>query len=384
MSAHLAIIFGAHPWCMVLPNFFNHLPQLCAPMNLRRIDPAKNLRCLFYLRGWLRLLLPDPGRLKHLRQRYRLTTPGERLEIQTRGDYYLKSDVPFDLARSEAEMTLAGYRSDPVHRRKSSYFHDLYEHLRFYPDVVRFAYRFGDNYSTPEVPTFVKARSLTKDSSNAVLMKLNKVRHYVFADDAIDFGDKLDRLVWRGNAKREHRREFVRRFHRHPFCDVGQTNDCGDTAVHRKPFMKIEDQLRYKFILSIEGNDVATNLKWIFSSQSVCFMTRPTRESWFMEGSLVPDHHYVLLRDDYSDFDEKLRFYLARPEKCREIIRNANAHVARFQNEDIEALVSLYVIDKYLALSGQRGGLGFFEAGEFVPAEERGVPAQAEIRHRFA
>ena len=40
------------------------------------------------------------------------------------------------------------------------------------------------------------------------------------------------------------------------------------------------------------------------SSNSVAVMPKPKYESWFMEGKLIPDYHYVLIKDDYSDFEE--------------------------------------------------------------------------------
>ena len=35
-------------------------------------------------------------------------------------------------------------------------------------------------------------------------------------------------------------------------------------------------------------------------------MTPPRFETWFMEGRLVPDVHYVALAEDYSDLEAKL------------------------------------------------------------------------------
>ena len=44
----------------------------------------------------------------------------------------------------------------------------------------------------------------------------------------------------------------------------------------------MEDQLKYKYILMLEGNDVATGLKWQLISNSVVFMARPTCVSFAM------------------------------------------------------------------------------------------------------
>ena len=36
--------------------------------------------------------------------------------------------------------------------------------------------------------------------------------------------------------------------------------------------MTINEQLQYKFILCFEGNDVASNLKWVMSSNSIAII----------------------------------------------------------------------------------------------------------------
>ena len=32
----------------------------------------------------------------------------------------------------------------------------------------------------------------------------------------------------------------------------------------------------------------------------VAVMPKPKYESWFMEGKLIPNYHYILIKDDYS------------------------------------------------------------------------------------
>lgn len=53
------------------------------------------------------------------------------------------------------------------------------------------------------------------------------------------------------------------------------------------------DQLTYKYILNLEGNDIATGLKWQLASNSVVFMAKPTTVSFLMEDLLVPFVHYI-------------------------------------------------------------------------------------------
>ena len=59
---------------------------------------------------------------------------------------------------------------------------------------------------------------------------------------------------------------------------------------------------------------MASNLKWVMSSNSVAVMPRPRYETWFMEGSLVPGYHYIEIKTDFSDLIEKMEYYNAHPD----------------------------------------------------------------------
>ncbi|WP_329347151.1 glycosyl transferase family 90, partial [Vibrio natriegens] len=115
----------------------------------------------------------------------------------------------------------------------------------------------------------------------------------------------------------------------------------------------IEEQLNYKFLLAIEGNDVATNLKWAMSSNSLVIMSKPRYETWFMEGRLQAGIHYVEVKADYSDLIEKMEYYIAHPEEAEAIIQNAHEWVEQFKNPQREKLISLLVAKKYFEKSGQ-------------------------------
>ena len=71
--------------------------------------------------------------------------------------------------------------------------------------------------------------------------------------------------------------------------------------------MSEADMGQYRYTLSLEGNDVATDLKWKLASGSLVLMPPPTKEGWLMEGRLQPWVHYVPL-DSPEDVDVKLRW----------------------------------------------------------------------------
>ena len=84
-----------------------------------------------------------------------------------------------------------------------------------------------------------------------------------------------------------------------------------------------------------------------FSHNSVAVMPRPTYETWFMEGRLIPNYHYIEVKPDFSDVEERMNYYIHHPEEAEEIIRNAHAYVDQFRDEERERLISLHVLDKY-------------------------------------
>ena len=102
--------------------------------------------------------------------------------------------------------------------------------------------------------------------------------------------------------------------------------------------------------MCVEGVDVATNLKWVMSSNSIAVMPRPSVESWFMEQKLIPDYHYIEIDKNFSNLEERLDFFIKNPSKCHEIILNANNYVKQFKNKKREELISLLVLEKIFLL----------------------------------
>jgi len=238
--------------------------------------------------------------------------------------------------------------------KKKTYYFDLLEYLRYFNKQLKISYLFGDITYVPKTPTIVKSRPISDNNCNSILMKLNKIRHFIFVEDKIKFENKKDMLVWRGKCYTPHRQKFIQKFYNKNFCNVGQTNTKGETnQPWQKEKMQLQEQLQYKFILAIEGNDVASNLKWVMSSNSLAFMPKPKYETWFMEGSLIPNYHYVLLKDDFSDLEEKIIYYSKHIDEAMQIIYNAHIHVKQFKNKHKEKLISLLVLYKYFQKSGQ-------------------------------
>lgn len=309
----------------------------------------KEPRLLYFVRHGIRACIPAGFFRRRLDAELRRLGDREAAVLYDRMAYYNRVARPFEPGAGAEPFRLS------VLKGRSLYYLDLAEPLRYFDPRFRVAFRFGDVTEVPATPTLVKSRPIRQDNQNGVLLKLNRLRHFVFVDDRRPFADKLDQVVWRGRAYQEHRKAFLRKYYAHPRCNVGHYHRCRDVSQTR-PHLSIAEQLRYKYVLCIEGQDVASNLKWVLSSGSLCLMTRPRYETWFMEGRLVAGRHYAEVRDDYSDLIEKMDHYSAHPAEAAAIIRDANAWVAQFRDPVRERRIALLVLWKYFHDSGQLDG----------------------------
>ncbi|MBW3697608.1 lipopolysaccharide A protein [Vibrio sp. T187] len=268
-------------------------------------------------------------------------------KVISRVNYYNKLSKPFEL--NDDVQTVKNFKKTGG----NTYYFDLLKVIKGFAPQNRFSVLNGDIRHIPEQPSFLKSRPIAGENQNCVVLKLNAIRHFQFVNDTLSFRDKKDMVAWRGVGFQPHRQIVIKQFYNHPMCNLGQTRPY-EGQPWEKGYMSIEEQLQYKFLLAIEGNDVATNLKWSMSSNSLVLMSKPKYETWFMEGKLKAGHHYVELKDDYSDLPEKVSYFIAHPEEAETIINNANQWVEQFKDARQERLISLLVAQKYFEKSGQK------------------------------
>lgn len=273
--------------------------------------------------------------------------------LENRISFYCRKNQPFKLP-PEAKMV-----KEITYQKPSPYYFDLKEFLHFFTPETRFAYFFGDNTHINSYPTIFKARPIYAKNENSVLFKLNKIRHYQWVQDPFQFEEKKNALVWRGDAHQKIRQHLLINYQNKSRFDVGDTSSRIAHVKWRKEFMSKQEQLRFKFIFCPEGRDVATNLKWVFSSNSLCMMPKPTIESWFMESSLKAGIHYVEVKNDLSDLEDKMDYYSLHTDEAKEIVKNAQNHAQQFMDNDLEDLLCLEVLNKYVQLSNQEHALRF-------------------------
>jgi hypothetical protein len=314
------------------------------PLVTRRFD-----RIAYYARNFWRDISPQIFFRARLKGILATCDRYDRDHVSARLNYCNKLAVGIEVEGDVATI-------DRISMKNSFYYYDLKEHARYFPRSLKLSYQFGDVVHVPQRPTIVKSRPIGGKNQNSVLMKLDKLRHFYFWPDPTPFAEKKPMAVWRGDIKlNPKRRALVRRWHGRPGFDIGHAGGRGaaEQPGLDSPFLLPVEQAAFKYIVSVEGNDVASNLKWVMATNSLCLMPAPAYETWFMEGRLEAGKHYVPLRPDFADLEDKISHYERHADDALAIIANAHAYVRQFQDEKQERLISLLVLYKYFVATGQ-------------------------------
>ena len=190
----------------------------------------------------------------------------------------------------------------------------------------------GDHVPTISLPTVTKSRSV--QNRCGALMPLNFNRHWkdisFNCNSASQWANKSNSFVWRGvtTGRTNLRRDYVHAMaasHNVKFNRVVQGKEAWAPNGTRGKALSRCEQLQHKYVLSLPGNDVATNLKWLMAQNSVIVMPTPRKEGWLMEGLLLPWVHYAPL-DNPDQASELLAWLNAHEDECLAMVRNANRH----------------------------------------------------------
>lgn len=299
---------------------------------------------LYYLAGiWRSILLP------RFIRRWQMKLCLHNWEKRPDADI-IRARVEYYNRLSPGQMP--GEDAKPLHRltlrnTHSRYWFDLMRYFRAFPSRMKISIINGDTHENPPYPVVCKARRLDDKVSNCVLLNMDSLRHFTKVTDLLPFEAKEDKLFFRGDIlNKPNRQRFFEMWASHPDFDLGDTS--GDPASRwPAPKVTIADHFRYKYILALEGHDVATALQWICDSNCVPVMTRPTVESWLMHGAMLPGVHYIEIKPDFSDTAEKIAYYNAHPEEAQSISEASKQWLRQFADPSRENIISYLTASKY-------------------------------------
>lgn len=265
--------------------------------------------------------------------------------IRQRVDYYNRLKEPYIADKEWREISKIKLKDS-----HSRYWFDLMRFLRAFPSHMKAEFINGDTWENPDEVTICKARRIDDKSSLCILFNMDSLRHFTHVKDFIPFEEKQDKLLFRGEIHgKPHRIRFFENWAGHPGFDLGDTATNWDSPWPAKR-MSIPEHFQYKYILVLEGNDVATALQWIGESNCVPVMARPTVENWLMHGAMQPGVHYIEIKSDFSDAAEKIDYYNAHPEEAKKISEASKEWMSQFNDKRREQIISYLVLQKFLDL----------------------------------
>lgn len=291
----------------------------------------------------------------------------------------LERAVVDDCARTEEQQRIEGPRSDTeelVHHRGSmrSYCQNVQDLMQIndvldakYSRVTPILAHFGDvSVIDNRVPMIGKWREAmtteelerltTQECINdrplktpSIIWKVETIRHWEPIEPSrmedIQWEEKESVAIWRGaftgngharssmpeidHCRQNQRCRFVLEHINSKIIDAGIDDTVGliaDTingvkiTKSRLSMKKIQS---YKVIISFEGNDVASGLKWNLLSRSVVLMPKPTRTSWAMEELLEPWKHYIPMNENGTNAEEMVQWVIDNDQKAKQISQRA-------------------------------------------------------------
>jgi hypothetical protein len=155
-------------------------------------------------------------------------------------------------------------------------------------------------------------------------------------DNFIPFDNKENKCIYRGskdlgtvfnffnykNKKQNQRMYFISLYNNNKINNMNYS----DT------FTSIPDQLKYKYILDIDGfSNTWDGTVWKLYSGSVLLKVKGVWKQWYYD-NMKEWIHYVPVNNDFSDINEKIEWCINNDDKCKLISENARQFVKEYLN----------------------------------------------------
>jgi len=102
-----------------------------------------------------------------------------------------------------------------------------------------------------------------------------------------------------------------------------------DKGVELVNFIDHETQIKFKYLIYIEGNSAAYRLSYMLSRNSVILKVESKYMLWF-EHLLVPYEHYVPIKSDLSDLADIIKWCKLNDDTCKNIVKNATKFCEKY------------------------------------------------------
>lgn len=231
-----------------------------------------------------------------------------------------------------------------------------------------------DDPAISEEGTFPRGSLLCLDTSRGI--SETGVLYYPLDDETFetglremtgpDWNDRIPRVVWRGGTsgveRPSARQRVVASLLDSPHADVKfvrggwPQNDAEIPDAQFGERISFADHLRYKYMLSIDGNGAASSLQWIFATGCVPILVmHPEMRCWLTD-SLIPMVHYVPVAYDLSTLHATLEWLVTHDDDARRIAEQARVFARTMLSREAQ---HDYLRRKIHEKIDRRGGANF-------------------------
>ncbi|AYV75505.1 MAG: lipopolysaccharide protein [Terrestrivirus sp.] len=228
----------------------------------------------------------------------------------------------------------------------NNYNNDIYEIAKRVDPLYRYSnfyFVYGDDTFSITDVNFCKARQIGDDKKKC--LHLNTYRHFnsenlsIAHNDNILFENKIPKAIWRGaTTKCKSRFDLIDLWaNNNKYIDVGfsEVNDESAPKYEVKNILPVSEMIKYKYLLVLEGNDVASSFVWSFLTNSIVIMPKPKYEMITGQGQVISGYHYIEIKDDTTDLEEKIIWCESHIDECKQIIENKKKFINDLLDNDL-------------------------------------------------
>jgi hypothetical protein len=211
--------------------------------------------------------------------------------------------------------------------------------------------------SRREVPVFCISKRM-KDSSVIIIPDFIKFEQASRFKKEAELGSilyrwksKKNKALWRGSTTggkfnyhnidsfNRSRLMWLANKHSHSidakFTSVAQHDPRVEKELKKRgyfaQFLSIADQIRYRYLLAVDGNTWPSSFFWQLFSNSLTLKQDSSFIEWYY-GGLKPYVHYVPFKRDFSDLLTQLAWIRDHPKQSKVIINNARSFARTYLN----------------------------------------------------
>jgi hypothetical protein len=154
----------------------------------------------------------------------------------------------------------------------------------------------------------------------------------------------VNKIFWAGNLNTHYsRKTFYERFKMDKDKFELHIVDTGQEG-YTKLVIPMYEQLKYKYLIDLQGNGWSGRLKYLLHSGRLLFIQNRKWKSYY-HFKLKPYVHFIPVKEDFSDMYEQLEWAENNPHKVIEIIQHATEFALtelKYENVILELRNKLY------------------------------------------